>query len=388
MVSETVTSPPAAVSAGPRASRDHAIDLLRGLALITITVNHLTGIVVRGGMKGMPFPTLSHYGFSSAAEIFFLLSGYLVGLVYLRHDRPTDLGRFGKAMLARAGKLYAYNLALFLLVLPLVWVSRKLAWITFYRYFLNGGMGSFGQFLIVYVQPFCLEILAAYMALMLLAPLFAWGLVRWPKTSLLVSIVVWAVSYHYSWLRLPGGTPAGDWLWNFSPGSWQLLFFCAMAAGRWRLLDTVRARVQANHWYFWGALAVLAVLTLMFLSEDWFRIHFYGQNKERLGALRVFHALVVCAVGLSAFWAWPRVQTMVPGRLISAIGSASLPCFVASVAISYAAGYLWLEYDPSHTAYLLLSGASIVALILFAQLRRVLLALRLRLPDLRAQPAI
>ena len=388
VVSNTLTSSPAPVSTAPRGTRDHAIDLLRGLALITITINHITGIAARGGMTGMPFPTLSHYGFSSAAEIFFLLSGYLVGLVYLRHDRPTDLPRFGKAMVARAGKLYAYNLALFLLVLPLVWASRKLAWITFYRYFLNGGMGSFGQFLIVYVQPFCLEILAAYMALMLLAPLFAWFLVRWPKLSLLASVAIWFISYRYSWLRLPGGTPAGDWLWNFSPGSWQLLFFGAMAAGRWRLLDAVRARVQANRWWFWGALATLAILTLMFLAQDWFDIDFYWQNKERLGALRVLHALVVCAVGLGAFWAWPGVQAMVPGRLISAIGSASLPCFVASVAISYAAGYLWVEHAPTHTAYLLLSGGSIVALILFAQLRRGLLALRLRLPHAqRTQPA-
>ena len=55
-----------------RKERDQAIDILRGLALITITVNHITGFAFRLGLTGMAFPTLSHWGFSTAAEIFFM----------------------------------------------------------------------------------------------------------------------------------------------------------------------------------------------------------------------------------------------------------------------------------------------------------------------------
>ena len=372
-----VSAPAAPVPPAAAARRDSAIDMLRGLALLTITVNHITGIVVRGGLQGAPFPTLSHYGFSSAAEIFFLLSGYLVGLVYLRADRPVSLARFTRAVTARAGKLYLWNLALFLLVLPLAFASPMLAKITYFHYFLEGGFGAFAGFLGVYIQPFCLEILAAYIVLLLLAPAFAFCLLRWPKLTLAASVLVWWVSHENPWLRLPGGAPGGDWKWNFSPGSWQLIFFGALAAGRWRLLDRVRTAFAADKRWFCAALALLALLTFLFLLQAPFGFSFLGQSKERLGLLRLFHALTVCATALGFFWAWPSTQGTLLGRWVGAIGAASLPCFVASVAISYAAGLIWVELAPFYEAYLLLCVAAIVALVLFAQAKSALPALRL-----------
>ncbi|MEH3106796.1 MAG: OpgC domain-containing protein [Sphingomonas fennica] len=359
-----------------RPERDSAIDMVRGLALLTITINHLTGIAARGGMRGMPFPTLSHYGFSSAAEIFFLLSGYLVGLVYLRPERLGQRGRFARAMAARAGKLYLFNLGLFLLLIPLCLASPGLARITFFHHFFAHGAPAFAGFLALYIQPFCLEILAAYIALLLLAPAFAWALVRRPWAAAALSVAVWAVSYYHIDWRLPGGTPAGDWKWNFSPGSWQLLFFGAMAAGRVRLLDRVRAACAGDARWFALAAAALAGLTLLFFAQDWLGVTFYGQSKDRLGLLRVGHALVVCGFGLTAFWTWPRLQRGRLACLIAAVGSASLHCFVASVAISYLAGLLWVESGRGYATYLLLSAAAPIALLAFGRARQALVASR------------
>src|SRR3954471_15564328 len=92
--------------------RDTKIDVLRGLAIFTITLNHFTWLASDLGLEARAFPTLTQFGFSSSAEIFFLLSGYLVGQVYTGIYRKYGLARMVGKCLDRAYKLYVYNLIL------------------------------------------------------------------------------------------------------------------------------------------------------------------------------------------------------------------------------------------------------------------------------------
>lgn len=351
--------------------RDQAIDILRGLALITITVNHLTGIAFKTGLKGMPFPTLSHWGFSSAAEIFFLVSGYLLGAIYLRVDRTPRLDDFARKMAARAVRLYVYNALLFLLILPICWLSPRLASLSFFSYFIDGGLPAWLGFAVIYIQPYCLEILAVYIVMLLLAPVFAWGLLRGPIVTIALSLILYLCAYEYNWLKLPGGTPAGDWRWNFNPASWQFLFFGAMAAGRFRLLDRLKTLFLTDRRWFIGAAALFAGLTLIFLAQTALKpldldFWVWGQSKVRVGPIRILHALSVCWVVLGVFWLWPALQKTWLIRRVATVGANSLQAFVASVVISYAAGLIWVEFMPTYNAYMMLCLASILVLSGFA----------------------
>lgn len=346
--------------------RDQAIDILRGLALITITINHITGFVFRTELTGMPFPTLSHWGFSSAAEVFFMVSGYLVGAVYFRVDKDSSVILFARRVWGRAGKLYLYNLALFFVLLPLCMVSPELARLGFFQYFIRGGLPAIGEFVILYVQPYCLEILVTYAALMIAAPVFAGLLKLQAIVAILLSLGLYWLGYEYTWTRIPGGTPTGDWRWNFNPASWQLLFFGTMAAGRYRLLDGLR-RATGRH-YAWLAIVVLifAGLTILFMAQQWYGFTVWGQSKMRVGPVRLAHALVVCWLVLSLFWTWPRLQKLIISRLIAIVGSNSLQVFVASVIISYVAGYIWLEHARDYWSYIFLCIGGTLALVIYA----------------------
>lgn len=356
--------------------RDQAIDILRGFALVTITVNHLTGITYRNGMEGTPFPTLSHWGFSSAAEIFFLISGYLVGAIYLRADRIVRLDVFARKMAARAARLYLYNGLLFLSVISICWLSPRLALLSFFDYFIEGGGPAWLSFAALYLQPYCLEILAVYILMLLAAPLFAWGLIRQPWVAIGLSLALYACAYEYHWLKLPGGTPAGDWRWNFSPASWQFLFFGALAAGRYRLLDRLKALFVRDRRWFGGAVALFAGLTLLFLAQTELKAYgvdftLWGQSKVRVGPTRILHALSACWLILGIFWLWPGLQRTWLARQTAAIGSRSLQSFVASVVITYAAGLIWVESGPTYNSYLVLCISSVVALGVFVQAHRL-----------------
>lgn len=378
-------------SAPPRAPRDQAIDILRGLALATITINHLTGIVFRiEPTIGTPFPTLSHYGFSSAAELFFMLSGYLVGAVYLRIDRPRPFGDFARKMGARAVRLYIYNGLLFLALLALCFFQPLLAKISFYSHFVNGGWAGIASFATLYLQPYCLEILATYIVFLLLAPAFAWLLIRQPLVAVALSVGLYAYAYGHHWVKVPGGTPAGDWKWNFSPASWQFLFFGAMAAGRYRILDAYKTAVARDWRWLAAAGAIFAFMTVWYLVQPWLVSigqgwMIPGESKVRAAPVRVAHALSVILLVLGLLWRWPSLQGGWIGRALGAIGAASLQAFVASVAISYVLGYVWIELRLGYVGYMLLSAAGALLLAAFALGYRTAKARTPR--DLAPQPA-
>jgi hypothetical protein len=348
--------------------RDASIDILRGLALITITINHITGFTDRMHMVGMQFPTLTLWGFSSAAEVFFLLSGYLVGAAYFRADRDSSIRRFTGRVWRRAGKLYVYNLALFLALLPFCLLSDDLARLSFYSWFIDRGPASLIDFLILYVQPYCVEILVTYMALLAAAPIFALLLRAHLLLALSVSIGLYWFAHENPWFNMVGGSPVGDWRWNFNPASWQMIFFVAMAAGRYRLLAWVEKRARGNWRWLVPPVLVFAGLTILFLAQEWLSFHVMYQSKIRIGPIRVAHALSVCWLIMSILWMWPRLQRIWPMRQCALIGANSLQAFVISVVLSYGAGFLWIEYLPTHAAYIALCLAAVAALGLFANL--------------------
>lgn len=362
MTSYDSSKPPAL----PSSRRDASIDILRGLALITITINHITGFTDRMHMVGMQFPTLTLWGFSSAAEIFFLLSGYLVGAVYLRADRDVTVRGFAGKVWVRAGKLYLYNLVLFLALLPLCLFSNDLARLSFYSWFIAGGPATIVDFLILYVQPYCLEILVTYMVLLATAPLFALLLRAHVLLALAASAALYWFAHEHAWFNIIGGSPVGDWRWNFNPASWQLLFFGAMAAGRHRLLARLERRAEGDWRWLVPPALLFAGLTILFLAQGWFSFEVLYQSKIRIGPIRVAHALSVCWLMMSLLWMWPPLQRLWFMRQCAVIGSNSLQTFVASVALSYVAGFLWIEFMPTHAAYIGLCIASVVLLGLFA----------------------
>jgi hypothetical protein len=362
----TVENPSFSDAAPSAAPRDRTIDILRGLALITITINHITGFTDRMGMVGRQFPTLTLWGFSSAAEVFFLVSGYLVGAVYFSAAKDPPIPLFASKVWVRAGKLYIYNLVLFLVLLPMSWISPDMARLSFYRYFFTGGPTTFGQFLILYIQPYCLEILVTYIVLLAMAPLFAIMLRAQAIVAVLLSITLYWYAHQNPGFNIPGGSPLGDWGWNFNPASWQALFFVAMAAGRYRLLDDLRRRTQGNWYWLLLPWIIFAAFTWLYLAQDWYDFSVMYQSKVRVGPVRAGHALSVSWAVMSLFWMWPRLQRLWIFRQCAIIGSNSLQTFVACVAISYAAGFIWIEYLRSHVAYIALCITSVIVLGLFA----------------------
>lgn len=110
-----------ATSRPHKAGRDPRLDIIRGIAMITMVVDHVTEAVfpLTTWHRLWQIPSPSYYGISSAAEIFVTLAGYMIGMVYLR---KADGGR---RVLKRAGKIYIVALVTILLVTPFAYLSSS-----------------------------------------------------------------------------------------------------------------------------------------------------------------------------------------------------------------------------------------------------------------------
>src|ERR1700745_2106865 len=87
--------------------RDLRLDLLRGLGLWMIFLDHIPDDVVS-------WLTLRNYGFSDAAEFFVCISGYLAGYIYGPIIKAGNLAAAAKRLVLRAWQMYVAHILLFL----------------------------------------------------------------------------------------------------------------------------------------------------------------------------------------------------------------------------------------------------------------------------------
>lgn len=208
-------------------TRDPRLDVLRGLALVTIFVTHTPPNALEDW-------TLREWGFSDAAEGFVILAGVSAGLAYGPFFRRGGDARAG---LARAwGRAWAIYLVHLLVTACALGMAAALA--------LRGlpdalGLGGVGTVLdqpleALVAIPLLLhqldyaDILPLYALLLLAAPLLLWAGARRPWALLAGSAALWAAAGTWR-LNLPTWPEGGGWL--LSPVSWQVLFVVGLLAG-------------------------------------------------------------------------------------------------------------------------------------------------------------
>ncbi len=216
----------------PRRERDPRIDLFRGLALIMILIDH---------MPGNPYEilTVRNFGFSDAAEAFFLMSGVAAGIAYSGGlDRwMHGAGRLWPAMApmwSRAWTLYLVQLLLTIVVVALfAWAAETFARAEF-RIMHNLGLiySETGKALAgiatLGYQIGYVNILPAYCVLLLVTPAVILMGLRAPRATLALALAVWAASGLFYW-NIPNHPGQGGWF--FSPTSWQAIFVIGLLIG-------------------------------------------------------------------------------------------------------------------------------------------------------------
>lgn len=310
---------------GP-AHRDLRIDLMRGIAIVFVLVNHVGLVSISQNA------TQEAVGMVSGAEFFVLLSGVLLAMVY----RPKIV-RDGMASAAglierRAWKIYVASLCVVLAIgllslIPFLDSSPVTSfadegtgaagaqatgrvydlyagWDRLLQYPVDPGV--FADILLLRMGPWQVNVLGFYVVMLAVSPLILWALSRgraWWIVVLTASWVVYGIQSALHLRLLPSQFED-----SFPLLSWQALFVTGMVAGYHRnaivaWFGTTVGRVVL-------ALCVIATATLTIMS--WNNPYLSSSLDVRLGLLP--------QNAFSAIYAdWFERTYLDPGRVLNVL---------------------------------------------------------------------
>lgn len=198
----------------------NAIDFWRGLALVTIYVNHIPG-------NTFERYTFSQYGISDAAELFVFLAGWSIGIATRGRDgHPEPRLKSVLRLLSRTIEVYRAQITTMAMALAMIAGTALLLDNPLLLEWHNAG-GFFAdpiQTVVGYValthQLGFFNILPLYVVLLGIAPVFILVARVSRLAALGLSFGLYAASLVFEW-NLPSWPGEGDWF--FDPLCWQLL---------------------------------------------------------------------------------------------------------------------------------------------------------------------
>jgi hypothetical protein len=197
--------------------RDPRIDILRGVALLMIFVDHIPA-------DWLNRITLHNFGFSDAAELFVLLAGMSSTLAYGKIFDRDGMQPALRRILLRCGRIYLFQIGLLLSTRGVVLVAFRFGWVAprNVRQPLAPPGWELIHGLTLTALPTYLDILPLYIVLMAAFPFVYAMMRRRAVLALGLSALLWLTTQVVPTINLPNRiTGLG---WYFDPFAWQFLF--------------------------------------------------------------------------------------------------------------------------------------------------------------------
>lgn len=365
-----------------RSPRDLRIDLLRGIALVMVFVNHAEDA---SGAACLSRWTLRNWGPSDAAELFILLSGLAVGRSC---SARLERERFSATLRHAWRRTFTLYLGLIFTAATMYGLARGLGVQHVSQLAASGQpVGTWPQVLWWFATlrgaPPVLQILGVYLCVLPLAPYVVAWLKRsfWPP--LIVSAVVYTAVQWLWWRASRRPEPSGNG-WYFQPGGWQLLYCLGLAAGvawqrsagnadasegsrpriRTYFISICAAAVMIAGWWLrpeWTAASESWLHELQHaISNVWIRL----VNKPTLGPLRLLHALAAAYLLwrlLPERWSFHLPLSLVP---VAACGQRSLVVYCAGSVLTVVAAGGAARWGTDPLSILLLNLNCLLVLLL------------------------
>ncbi|WP_319412074.1 OpgC domain-containing protein [uncultured Cohaesibacter sp.] len=341
--------------------RDIRIDVLRGLALITIFIDHAP-------MNIWASYTIRNFGFSDAAEAFILMSGIAAGLAYSSAFWDGKIKQTSLKIWKRAAVIYGSHVLSIITViafmialaqaLPVYPLIKELHILPFLEHPVEA---TIGLFLLTYQLGY-FNILPIYVLLLLMLP--ALLLIGRRRLSALfwLSALLWLATHIFT-LYMPGWPTGARWFIN--PFGWQLLFVIGLMVGI-RKKQGLKLVPFIPSLYF-GCIAFLGASLWWQVTGrvelpryDFVPNFVYDMTKDNLAFLRLLHILALGYFIANTRWIG-KLLCSGGFRHFAILGQASLTSFVTGslLVVCLAALHATLSIDEVESTTLLLLGIAI-----------------------------
>ncbi|CAN7183963.1 OpgC domain-containing protein [Bosea sp. LjRoot90] len=355
---------------GPRDAaspgRDLRIDVIRGLILLVIFVNHIPGNIVASAMP-------HNFGFSDAADVFVLLAGVSAAFAYGRLIDQRGLLVGSLKVGARIWTLYIAHLALFVLVCGIVATAVVRTQNALYveainiQPFFSDTQAAIVNALGLVYQPYYLDILPLYIVLLALFPLIYVAARTSPLATLLVSFAIWQGATHAG-LNLPNHPGEGGWFFN--PFAWQMVFTLGVVIGRLGIVGAALPKLVIADLAAAAIILLAATVKLssgnpfgIALLNDWIESLQIGIDKTNLAWLRVVHLVALTWLVLRFLKPDANLLKGAVGRRLAALGRHSLEVFCAGIVLAITGQIILAETSFALLMQLIVNLAGITILI-------------------------
>ncbi len=346
MPNSTASSAIAPVVRAPAvsATRDARLDFFRGLALLMIFIDHVSG-------NGLAAYTLQGLGFADAAEIFVFIAGLAGVYAYRRNLLEKGLAAGSAPIFARIRQLYFAHLLMVggtLLLAMAVLLSGsgfdaigKLG----LQPLLDDPAAAVTRLPVMAYLPHYLDILPLYIVLFAALPLIILGLRYHPLLPLAAALLCYGAANTFG-VNLPNLGQADGWFLN--PFTWALLFVLGATTAELTLRGIWS---ELPRWLVAGVTVLAAAyVTFAFLHASPWRADSLLQGWVAFEPSKTWlswHRLldILAKVWLVAVIV-PRGAVFLgagPGAAISRAGRHSLVVFVVGAFLSLAASVLLHE---------------------------------------------
>ena len=303
------------------------IDFWRGLALVSIFINHIPGFA---------FERITHrnYGLSDSAELFVFLAGWGLRRVVEAANEPVGLVRVVLRLGARAVTLYAAQILITMLAIAMTATAALLLdnplvleWNNAAAVFQDPVQTHVGLVMLTHQLGF-FDILPLYVVLMFGAPLLAIVHRALPAILLPASLAIYVAALTFRF-NLP--TWPVDGVWFFNPFAWQLIFVLGFALGADEGVGRIARRILP--WLRWPGCLIVAASAYLVLHDyepDPMQVPdpklFFVFDKSYLSPARLVHFFALAAAFAGSYRFVARFVPWV-ARFLPMLGRNSLNVF-------------------------------------------------------------
>lgn len=348
----------------PLGKRDHRIDILRALALLSIFINHIPGNILE------PF-THKNFGLSDSAEAFVLLAGVASAFAYFPRFSAGAIALPLAKIAKRVVVLYVAHLASLMVGLG-IFCLAMLQWgmpiletpLNIDTIFAQPTKAFIGIPLMTQQIGYH-NILPLYVCLLIFLPVLMsvarfFGL----AAMLATSFAIYAAAHVFG-LNMPSYPSVGGWFFN--PFTWQLIFGVGFFVG----VRVLRGQTPVPFFrpLWWLALGYLIAACLYHRlnlygtipSVSWLPHNFQINEKPWVALPRLLHILSLAYVIGHSRMIMTFLGRLSPEGVLSRIGRNSLPVFWLGTALSVVGQVVLFAEKPGVFGQIILLATGIAA---------------------------
>lgn len=258
-------------------TRDLRLDFMRGIVIPLLFASHFEYF------SALMYIGWERVGIVSTAEIFVILAGVVVGMVFGKRLRNEGLAASMPALMDRSVKLYQTNVVLILIVAAIRFVPEIDSTIitTFHSPFTgktyplfpameSGIFNLLSQALLLRIGPHQFQIIGMYVAMFILVTPFVFFMISRRRVGLLLAMswVIYLINFgaHEPNAGSPAFRPTGaQFEYAFPILAWQLIYVHGVVAGYFKKEIVAFFNTQSGRMVMYASF----VLTAAFLFLTW-----------------------------------------------------------------------------------------------------------------------